>query len=1070
MDGTPLRLKLLVIDDDDVDRERVLRLLARTTMTVDAKEASSSAAALGLLREYDFDCIMLDNQLGDASGAELLPLIRDTARQPCPVIMITGAGSESLAVQSLQEGAADYLTKYRLTSDTLARAIRRALEHQRMRRELDAFQQQLEQRVEAQASAIRRSERDLRAILDHTPAVIGYWDAQLRNRFGNRAHRRWFGVDPEALPGRHLRDVIGAAQLDAIGAYVDGALRGESHGFERVFPAPDGVTLRHAQVSLYPDIDEDGRVQGFYSTINDITAIKRAQAHSEELAAFTETLFAHSPVGLGVFDRRLRCIKLNVALEQLLGGAAPDVVGVALADLIADDPLALRTTALATLADGQTRRLAPDLATVFGRRLMADCTWVRFERDGQHQLLLAAEDMTERQHIHDALVDARNAADQATQAKSAFLANMSHEIRTPMSAILGLTHLLARDTGDEVQRERLRMIDGAARHLLQVINDILDLSKIEAGKLRLEFAEIARDALLTRALDMVSDAAGAKGLELIVDADRLPACMRGDFKHLAQALINLLANAVKFTERGWVRLRGEVLAAEGERLQLRFEVRDTGIGIAADRLAAVFSAFEQADSSTTRRHGGTGLGLALTRHIAELMGGQAGVESEPGVGSSFWFTAWVGRGPDNAEVELRAALPGMRALLVDDLPEALQVMADSLRLFGLEVDAQPGPDAALARVDAALAAGQRYDLMLIDWRMETMDGIATLQALRARLADALPPTILLGSHGEADLTKRALAAGFLAVLPKPYTLSALHDALMRVLQRSALVPAAVPAPASGAESELRRHHRGQRVLLAEDNAINQLVAHEILVSVGLDVTIAGDGAAAVELASSEDFDLVLMDMQMPEMDGIDATRAIRAHGGRLPIVAMTANAFESDRQACLDAGMNDHVAKPVDPARLYATLLRWLPRRHDVAPAGSHGPAEPVPLTQRLAGLPQVDLEQALHFVGGSTAALETVMRGFVRSYGAGLPQLLGSPPHGHGAAWRETCHSVRGACAVIGAKALGQAFADIERRLGDGTEPADLGPQLVPLHEALIALARQIESALPGAARDATE
>ena len=389
---------------------------------------------------------------------------------------------------------------------------------------------------------------------------------------------------------------------------------------------------------------------------------------------------------------------------------------------------------------------------------------------------------TELQRANADLARARDQAESANRAKSAFLANMSHEIRTPMNAIIGLTHLMSHDSREPTMQDRLAKVDDAARHLLQVINDILDLSKIEAGKMVLENTEFSLDTLVSRAFEMVRSRATDKGLELVLDTDHLPERLRGDPTRLAQALVNLLSNAVKFTEQGFVRLRGELLREDGARLQVRFEVQDTGEGIAADRQQRLFQAFEQADSSTTRRHGGTGLGLALSRHLATMMGGEIGVTSAPGAGSTFWFTAWLGRAETPAEAATPVRLQGLRALLVDDLSEARAALSDRLQLLGLHVNALGSGAEALVRVQQEMATGQPYDVLLVDWRMAPLDGIATLQQLRALLGAGTPPSILVTAYDDAGLWSQARAAGCGAVMVKPITASALQDTLTRVLR------------------------------------------------------------------------------------------------------------------------------------------------------------------------------------------------------------------------------------------------------------------------------------------------
>ncbi|OYV00723.1 MAG: hypothetical protein CFE45_07915, partial [Burkholderiales bacterium PBB5] len=594
---------------------------------------------------------------------------------------------------------------------------------------------------------------------------------------------------------------------------------------------------------------------------------------------------------------------------------------------------------------------------------------------------------------NDALAERAQQAEAATRAKSAFLANMSHEIRTPMNAIIGLTHLLCRDSRDAHQRERLTKVEQAARHLLQIINDILDLSKIEAGKVMLEDVEFALDELMSRVFEMVGGAARDKGLELVLDTDHLPARLRGDPTRLAQALINLLGNAVKFTASGFVRLRGELLAEDGDHVDVRFEVQDTGPGITQDQQAALFKPFEQLDSSTTRRHGGTGLGLTLTRHLAQLMGGEVGLSSAPGQGSTFWFTARLGRAAVAGEAAAPIPLAGLRALLVDDLPEALAALGDRLQLLGLQVDALGDGRAALAQLETEMAALRPYDVLLIDWRMPAPDGIATLALLRQALGDGTPPAILISAFDDSAMWQQARQAHFDAVLVKPITSSALHDTLVRVLRPHAARPVAGPATQGAAEAVLRSRHAGQRVLLAEDNAINQEVAVALLRNVGLVVDTADNGEQAVALATSRHHDLVLMDVQMPVLDGLAATRQIRQHlGAGLPVLAMTANAFGEDRADCLAAGMNDHVAKPVDVETLYGALLRWLPLPAGADPDGAPLPDDlPAPgaagIEERLAGVPGLDLPRALRQLGGQAPLLWRTLRHFARLYRDGEPR-----------------------------------------------------------------------------------
>jgi two-component system sensor histidine kinase/response regulator len=535
-------------------------------------------------------------------------------------------------------------------------------------------------------------------------------------------------------------------------------------------------------------------------------------------------------------------------------------------------------------------------------------------------------DITEQRKFEHEIQAARDLAEEAAQMKSDFLANMSHEIRTPMNAIIGLTRLvLNMDLGPR-QREYVQKVEQSGQHLLGIIDDILDFSKVEAGKLGIESHEFSLDPLLANVATLVGEKAAAKGLELVFDVARdVPAVVTGDSLRVGQVLINFANNAVKFTERGEIIVSVQVRERSERDALLYFAVSDTGIGIAEEQVGRLFQSFQQADSSTTRRFGGTGLGLAISKRLAELMGGTVGVSSEPGRGSTFWFTARVGLSEQPvAQDAAPAVLRDRRALVVDDNESARVVIAGQLAQMGFDVLATDnGNDAVLRAVEAA-EEGRPFDIVYLDWAMPGMDGLETARQIRALGLHAAPMLLMVTAHGRDEVRQDAERAGIRQVLVKPVAPGQLLEASARALGDHVAERYATEAPA--AMQHPLAAIRGARVLLVEDNDINQIVATEILTDAGLVVDHAPDGAVAVQMVQRKRYDVVLMDMQMPVMDGLTATREIRKLGGmkRLPIIAMTANAMEQDRRKCLEAGMNAHVAKPIDPDELWKALAAWV--------------------------------------------------------------------------------------------------------------------------------------------------
>ena len=768
---------------------------------------------------------------------------------------------------------------------------------------------------------VRRStETMLNSLLENLPAAVCLFDATCRCRKFNAMCSKLFGFTEEDALGR-----IPGTDFPVAGGVLSEALlrRTLASGEHQTFPHTridaDGGT-GHYLTTLVPLTRDDGEPYAVLSLSTDVTTQKLLEKKLSEQLALARKLLETSPIGVLIaVDGFIRYS--NTRAKALMDIREDTDVGRVYPQL--RDADAMLISEQDTLPDVELKTRDAE-----GRAHDLRVTYTRTDYEDGPGIICWLVDDTQNKTLEKQLVHAKEDAETASRAKSDFLANMSHEIRTPMNGIIGMSHLALQTELTPRQREYLTQISASAGTLLRIINDILDFSKIEAGKLEMEHVSFRLEQVLEEVASIAVLSAEEKGLELLFRlAPNVPSTLEGDALRLSQILLNLVGNAIKFTASGYVLVAVEQAQRLGTKTRLRFSVRDTGIGMTREQIGKLFESFTQADSSTTRRYGGTGLGLAISKRLVNLMDGDIRVESVPGQGSNFLFTAVF---DTFAEPENRVFLPthplyGSRVLVADDNDLSRSILGDMLRAFRLEPQSAPSGEEAVRLCREASAAGTPFRIVLLDWKMPGMDGQAAARAIRDALPE--PPAFLfMASVRDRADALAALREDQRRLLPKPVTPSALFAALLATEQSQEecrAIPAQPPFPKLA----------GTRVLLAEDNAINQQVAKEILQSCGVEVTLADDGLEAVEKLWKGGYDAVLMDIQMPGMDGLRATRLLREYArfDDLPVIAMTARAMNGDREKSLSAGMQDYVAKPVEPHTLLATLSKWV-RRDDPSP------------------------------------------------------------------------------------------------------------------------------------------
>jgi PAS domain S-box-containing protein len=796
---------------------------------------------------------------------------------------------------------------------------------------------------------------------------------------------------------------------------------------------------------------------------SEVTDRKRAQRELEERKTFLNSVIENSPVGIVATSRDGSVQMCNPAFERVFGVRQADILSRSLREVVGSSELNAEIEANhRAIFSGQATHVVSRRARGDGTMVDVEAFAVPLFTDGAMTgAVMLYQDITERKLAETTLLAAKEAAEAASRAKSEFLANMSHEIRTPMNGIIGMTELALDTTLTPEQREYLGLVKTSANSLLTLINDILDFSKIEAGKLDIEMIDFSFRQSLGETLKTLAFRAHGKGLELAWRVPPgVPERLRGDIGRLRQVLVNLLGNALKFTERGEVVLEVETKAEESRSVELHFRVRDTGIGIPADKQAMIFDAFTQADSSSTRLYGGTGLGLAITARLVGLMGGKIWVESELGRGSVFHFTIRFGLADSAADAALApdpGMIQGLPVLVVDDNETNRLILSDMLAAWGMKITTAVHARPALDALASTSQAGSPFRLVITDMQMPEIDGFGLCEAIRRSGEFGGVPILILSSSVQPGELARCSELQIAGYLMKPVQPSELLDAILAAVSKTG--GASQTPDSTTTAGATRTAQQNRKILLAEDNAVNRKLAVALLEKRGFSVVVTENGREAIEALERERVDLVLMDVQMPVMDGLEAMRAIRtkeqSSGAHLPIIALTAHAMKGDRERCLAAGADDYVSKPIRLGELLAAMDRATAISANARETKPESAADAMtPAAGALPSSSRLDLAVALDRVEGDRELFEEIARLFAEECPGQMESIHRARQTNDFALLQRTAHTLKGAASNVAAMKVAQAALALETQARSG--------QIGNTDELIAALASEVDLVLP--------